>query len=86
MPPARRPNRKSTTPPEEGAASVGVRLSRDLLERADVLAPLIAATDPRLLAVAGDGLTRAQVLRLAIVEGIELLEARHGLAEPPRRG
>ena len=64
--------------PTEATPSTNVRLSRDLLDRADALAPLIAAGDPRLSAVAGaDGLSRGAVLRLAIVEGLDVLEAKH---------
>jgi hypothetical protein len=68
--------------PNEPTPSVNVRLSRDLLSRADDLAPRIAAADPRLSAVAGaDGLSRGAVLRLAIVEGLDVLDARY-----PARG
>lgn len=78
LPPARTPTRRSAAPESEPTPSTNVRLSRDLLDRADALAPLIAAHDPRLSAVAGaDGLSRGAVLRLAIVEGLDVLEARH---------
>lgn len=64
--------------------NVNLRLPHDLLERAEHLAPALAA-DPT-LAAAGRGATRATVLRLAIVHGLNALEAQFGKARKGKGG
>lgn len=59
--------------------SMSLRIPVDALSRADRLAERLAA-DPRVAALAGKP-SRAAVLRLAIVRGLEVLEAEH--PEPP---
>ncbi len=55
-------------------ATVPLRLPHDWLQRADDLAPILAEVPD--LAWAGS-MTRAAVLRLAIREGLNLLESQH---------
>ncbi len=53
---------------------VSLRLPKDLIERAEALAPLIAAL-PEYQALR---ISRATVIRLALLEGLDALEARLG--------
>jgi predicted DNA-binding protein len=53
-----------------------VRLPNELIRRLDALAKRMSK-DPRTAALAGAEVSRAAALRLAIAEGIEVLEARY---------
>jgi hypothetical protein len=59
---------------------VTLRLPADLLRRADALVPALGR-DGRTAVLAGM-ITRSVVLRLALAEGLQILEARH---RPPSR-
>jgi predicted transcriptional regulator len=54
-----------------------IRLSEDLVARLDKLAERMSR-DPKTAALAGTGISRTAALRLAILEGVEVLEARYG--------
>jgi hypothetical protein len=51
---------------------VSLRLPKDLIERAEAIAPLVAAL-PEYQALR---ISRATVIRLALLEGLDALEAR----------
>lgn len=53
-----------------------VRLPEDLVERLDKLAERMSR-DPKAVALAGSSISRAAALRAAIVEGVEVLEAKY---------
>jgi hypothetical protein len=61
-----------------GERPVTLRLPPDLLERAERLLPGLGR-DPRLSALAS--LSRSQVLRLALLEGLQVLERRYRATE-----
>ena len=63
---------------EAGMSEVptSIRLPADLAERLDKLADRMSK-DPKVAALAGTKIKRAAALRLAILEGIEVLEARY---------
>lgn len=68
------------TPPEQPTS---LRLPVDVLARATRLAERLA-TDPATVALTGgEGPSRAAILRLAIVRGLEVLEREHGISPPP---
>lgn len=55
---------------------VTLRLPADLLRRADALVPVLAKDDAT--SVLAGMITRSVVLRLAVAEGLQVLEKRHG--------
>lgn len=57
-------------------AATQLRVPADVLDRADALIEPLAR-DPMLRA-AGRGVSRAMVLRLAVLRGLDALEAEHG--------
>lgn len=61
---------------------LNLRLSSDLVQRADRLVDRLAA-DPRVAALVGTKPSRSAVLRLAIVRGLEVLEAEHPAPPTP---
>jgi len=71
------PKTKSTAAPETptGDNPVAIRLPGELLARLDALVPKIAAdTDT---AIVLGRISRSSVLRLAVLEGVKVLERRH---------
>lgn len=70
-------------PEQDDDVVVNVRLPRDWLARADELvAALEKADDVR----AYGRVSRSMVLRLAVLEGIKVLETKHGPAAPRKSG
>ena len=66
---------------------LSLRLPADLLDRLDALVPAVDQ-DSELVAVASaqGAASRSLVLRLALVEGVKVLEARYGKAtRKPKR-
>ena len=61
---------------------VPIRLPTGVVERADGLIDAMAA-DPKLAALGT--VTKAVVLRVALVRGLELLEAEYGAPSPARK-
>jgi len=59
---------------------VTLRLPKNLLERADALVPVLRDSE-ELFALGR--LSRSIVLRLAVLKGLEALEAQHGQARTP---
>ncbi len=57
-------------------AAINLRVPKDVLSRADALMPALAQ-DPMLQA-AGRGVSRSVVLRLAVLRGLDSLEAEYG--------
>lgn len=68
------PKRRSPKPPAHADALTSIRLPQALLARADALLPVLNNV-PSLTAIAP--VTRAAVLRLAMVAGMEALETRY---------
>lgn len=64
---------------EQAVLETSLTIDRDLAERVEVLVPAVAG-DPR--ARAHGRVTRASILRLALLEGVEVLERRYGVTEP----
>lgn len=60
---------------------IALRLPADALERAEALVPKLA----KLPALAAVRVTRSAVLRMAILRGLDALEAETERARPPRR-
>ena len=59
---------------QEPGSLVGLRVAPDILKRADKLLPKLAGD--RTLATVGR-ITRSTVLKLALVRGLDVLEAEH---------
>ena len=75
-PQARRARRGqgSSTPPTHTPVTA-LRIPPALLARADELVPVLAATGEHV------GVTRSVVLRLALAEGLRVLQRRHAAAD-----
>lgn len=56
--------------------AISLRLPAEVADRAEALVEPLSRE--RLLLAAGRGLTRASVLRLAVLEGLDSLEAKYG--------
>ena len=63
--------------------AISLRLPADVAERAEALVEPLS--QERLLLAAGRGLTRASVLRLAVLEGLDALEAKYAGPKGERR-
>jgi hypothetical protein len=62
------------------AITTSLRLSQELLDRADTLIPRLSGLAG---AQASGELVRSDVLRIALVRGLESLEAEHGGGKSP---